>query len=225
MGSPGSHRPRTYRRGQVGRTTEPRGCAACRPRRGGTAVRDETVSAGCLRHYPVVPNSDRRVITDRAARVIFGSRYATRSDATWSGTTWWPSTRSSGCLPPGLPSRSALAADPARAARHRCADRAGVLLGRGDRSEPPARVGSAPVVRDSQRSRRLGGIGWPLTRPVSAHARGLRSMRRVVLPTRPRPQVSGRGERVISRGDPAGGGGCVGYESGTARPHDGFLIR
>ena len=46
----------------------------------------------------------------------------------------------------------------------------------------------------------------------------------VVLPTRPPPQVRGQGERVGSRGDPAGEGGCVGYQSGTARPRDGFLI-
>ena len=86
--------PATCGRGRVGGTTEPRGCVGGRPRRGGTAVLDETVSAGCPRHYPVVPNSDRRVTTDRAAPVIFGGHYATRSDA-----IWWPSTSNSGRPP------------------------------------------------------------------------------------------------------------------------------
>jgi hypothetical protein len=38
----------------------PRGCVGGRPRRGGTPVRDETVTAGCPRNYPVVPRLHSR---------------------------------------------------------------------------------------------------------------------------------------------------------------------
>jgi hypothetical protein len=45
--------------GRLGFTTDLWGCAGGRSRRGGTPVHDETVAAGCPRHYPVVRSRAR----------------------------------------------------------------------------------------------------------------------------------------------------------------------
>jgi hypothetical protein len=50
-------RPLACRRGRVGIITEFRGCVSGRSRRGGTPYFDETVTAGCPRHYPLVPTT------------------------------------------------------------------------------------------------------------------------------------------------------------------------
>jgi hypothetical protein len=50
---PRSRRPRTCASGRVGITAVSRGWVGGRPRRGGTPVPDETVTAGCPRNYPV----------------------------------------------------------------------------------------------------------------------------------------------------------------------------
>jgi hypothetical protein len=52
--SRGSHRPRRCAGGRVGFTAVSRGWVGGRPRRGGTPVPDETVTAGCPRNCPVV---------------------------------------------------------------------------------------------------------------------------------------------------------------------------
>jgi hypothetical protein len=63
--------------GWVGFNTEPWGCVGGRPRPGGTPVVDETVPAGCLRDYPVVPSptppwplGDRLCVPRNAAGLV-----------------------------------------------------------------------------------------------------------------------------------------------------------
>jgi hypothetical protein len=54
----------------------PRGCAGGRTRRGGTPVHDETVTAGCPRNYPVVPNRSSRPTTSQLPRSLPDGLYA-----------------------------------------------------------------------------------------------------------------------------------------------------
>ena len=70
-------------------TTEPRGCAGGRPRRGGTPVCDETVTAGCPRNYPVVHHQQRgdhrivaALLTGRARTQVREARRASRKAPT-----------------------------------------------------------------------------------------------------------------------------------------------
>jgi hypothetical protein len=169
------------------RTTGPRGCAGGRPRRRGTPVCDETVTAGCLRNDPVVHHRQRGDHRRVAALLTGHARTQDREARRASRRAPTPSA----VVPPG-PLRTA--ARTARRARAR-SDRDSTGAANGLRRESP--IGQREGTRKSCQPRQLAPRAATATDELPGTSKGCMAVARQ---GRTRAPLAQRGPRATEPG-------------------------